>query len=410
MRAPAHARDRSRASKRAADVHRRAETPRSTVPRAERMSSRLFLRAARSVRAAWTLWRRRRRWRRASAAWYAAPRVVIEEVTDSSSAAAGRARGRDAATDAEDDAVVFVRETASEARGDAIERARDAIARLGWRVVGTRADGNCCFRSLARGARRLARGKTRGTRNARGGGFWDGDGSFTHARVREAICDGIERAREATSSGSEARRRLHELVLHGEEGRRYLRTGKLKRASDEERLDVYLRTMRRDASKCVGTSEWPRYWGSDAEIAVFACLARVCVVVLETARTNGGESHSFCIAVPDLDEDDTAAHATRFYASGVVSADEGGRATITWRSSRRDVAYTVRTLDAKTARKKLRARHTTTDGARVLPVIAVRHQPAHFDALAPVRSTDALVCEIRRRVDAHPPPHRRDAR
>ena len=50
------------------------------------------------------------------------------------------------------------------------------------------------------------------------------------------------------------------------------------------------------------------------------------------------------------------------------------------------------------------------DGARVLPVIAVRHQPAHFDALAPVRSTDALVCEIRRRVDAHPPPHRRDAR
>ena len=281
-----------------------------------------------------------------------------------------------ASTEASDSDVEIVGETTASTASTTLGR---HLRALGLRRRGVVPDGNCCFRSIEAGARTLEVGR------------W-GIAGKSWADVRAACCDGLAEAMRRTRPGSYERRALFELVLHGKEGRGYLRRGRLRRATNEERFAKYLKTMRANAATYANTSRWSRYWGSDAEVTVISQLAKTAIVCAETSSDARGanEPASFCVAVPDLEN--TSITAARYYASGALDASDG---TVTWISSRRDVSYVLRAVDVDDDRFRAQT-HRHPSGIARVPAIAIRHHPGHFEALV-CDDNKCLVVDIVRR-------------
>ena len=117
------------------------------------------------------------------------------------------------------------------------------------------------------------------------------------------MCDELEKRRNEMRGRTEIRA-LYNLLMNGDEGRRYLRVGKFKRASDDERFKEYIRTMRKDAAPYTATKIWTRFWGTDAELCAIASLNDVAIVCVETTdeRVPATAKSPFFLAAPRRDE------------------------------------------------------------------------------------------------------------
>jgi hypothetical protein len=172
--------------------------------------------------------------------------------------------------------------------------------------------------------------------------------------------------------------------MNGDEGRRYLRVGKFKRASDDERFKEYLRTMREDAAPHAATKIWTRFWGTDAELCVIASLNDVAIVCVETTddRLPATAKSPFFLAVPHRGERNGAFTPARYLVDGrFCRADK----TVAWRCRRARETFTLSLVPAAVARRRCR------DTA--LPALCVKHFPGHFEALVPDDASLALVLD-----------------
>jgi len=246
---------------------------------------------------------------------------------------------------------------------------------LGLRVQGVVEDGNCCFRSIAHGVKALARHK-----------LWDVKRAGSDWRdIRARMCDELEKRRNEMRGRTEIRA-LYNLLMNGDEGRRYLRVGKFKRASDDERFKEYIRTMRKDAAPYTATKIWTRFWGTDAELCAIASLNDVAVVCVETTdeRVPATAKSPFFLAAPRRDERHRAFAPARYLADGRFRRD--GK-TVEWRCRRARETFTLSLVTAAIARR--RCRH----GGDTIPALCVKHFPGHFEALVPDDSSLALVLD-----------------
>ena len=246
---------------------------------------------------------------------------------------------------------------------------------LGLRVQGVVEDGNCCFRSIAHGVKALARHKV-----------WDIKRVGSDWRdIRARMCDELEKRRKAMRRKTEIRA-LYNLLMNGDEGRRYLRVGKFKRASDDERFKEYIRTMRKDAAPYTATKIWTRFWGTDAELCAIASLNDVAIVCVETTdeRVPATAKSPFFLAAPRRDERNGVFAPARYLSDGRFR--RAGK-TVEWRCRRARETFTLSLVTAAIARR--RCRH----GGDTIPALCVKHFPGHFEALVPDDSSLALVLD-----------------
>ena len=244
---------------------------------------------------------------------------------------------------------------------------------LGLRTQDVVEDGNCGFRSIAHGLRVLAEAN-----------LWrfDGDGDGDDWRgVRKMMCSGLEAMRDRASESGASR--LYDLLLSGNEGREYLRRGRLRHASQDERFRKYLATMRKDAAPFAATPKWTRFWCTDSEFVAIATLTRIAIVCVETAGDfNAAGRSPFFIAVPPLPHSPSPDDRLGAYRSdGAIDvADE----SVTWSSTKRGREFTLRRVDSALARTLLSANlHARSTEAGVFLAIVVAHEANHFRALVP---------------------------
>ena len=246
---------------------------------------------------------------------------------------------------------------------------------LGLRVQGVVEDGNCCFRSIAHGVKALARHK-----------LWDVKRAGSDWRdIRARMCDELEKRRNEMRGRTEIRA-LYNLLMNGDEGRRYLRVGKFKRASDDERFKEYIRTMRKDAAPYTATKIWTRFWGTGAELCAIASLNDVAIVCVESTdeRVPATAKSPFFLAAPRRDQRHRSFAPARYLADGRFRRD--GK-TVEWRCRRARETFTLSLVTAAIARR--RCRH----GGDTIPALCVKHFPGHFEALVPDDSSLALVLD-----------------
>ena len=203
------------------------------------------------------------------------------------------------------------------------------------------------------------------------------------------MCDGLKLLQKRAFDKDLTK--LYDLVLSGNEGREYLRRGRFRRASQDERFRKYLAMMRKDAAPFAATSKWTRFWCTDSELIAIATIQGIAIVCVETTdNVNAAAKSPFFVAVPPLPPSNNTNRLGKYYADGELDVDTE---TVTWRSQKKGLEFTLRCVHTSSAQQLTNDASSSTSG--VIPAICVKHFPGHFEALVPERPDTCLLIDWR---------------